>query len=140
VWVVHSPVGKASFDVVKKLPNARIVARANQYRQAYTLEAVVPLADIGLKPKPGLRLKADWGILASGKDGNEVLRRVYWSNKATSILSDAPSEARLHPDLWGFLVFAGQHEGMLEKIEAGKDDGKDEVVDEFLEDVIEDLK
>ena len=140
VWVVHSPVGKASFDVVKELPNARIVARANQYRQAYTLEAVVPLADIGLKPKPGLRLKADWGILASGKDGNEVLRRVYWSNKATSILSDAPSEARLHPDLWGFLVFAGQHEGMLEKIEAGKDDGKDEVVDEFLEDVMEDLK
>lgn len=36
-----------------------------------------------------MRLRFDWGILVSGKDGNKVLRRVYWSNKATSIVADA---------------------------------------------------
>jgi len=46
----------------------------------------------------------------------------------------------LHPDLWGFVVFAGPHEGVLEKIEDVKDDGKQEAVDEFLQDVLEDAK
>ena len=41
----------------------------------------------------------------SGPDGTEVLRRVYWANRATQIVSDAPSEARLHPHLWGHVVF-----------------------------------
>ena len=139
VWVVSSPVGKASFDVVKKLTGARMVVRHEIYGVGYTIEAAVPLAEIGLKPKPGLRLKADWGVLASGKDGNEVVRRAYWANKATSCISDSPTEARLHPALWGFARFVGQHEDMLDKIEPGKD-AKEAVVDDFLQDVIEDAK
>ena len=55
----------------------------------------------GLKPAPDLRLKMDWGVLVSGPDGHEVIRRVYWSNKATAITADVPSEAMLTPNLWG---------------------------------------
>lgn len=34
-----------------------------------------------------------------------VLGREYWANKATQITADAPSEAELHPELWGHVRF-----------------------------------
>ena len=48
----------------------------------------------------------DWGILAADDAGTRVVRRLYWSNQATAMLQDAPTEARLTPDLWGYLRFA----------------------------------
>jgi hypothetical protein len=33
------------------------------------------------------------------------LHRVYWSNKATGLTSDVPSEAMLTPQLWGTWQF-----------------------------------
>jgi hypothetical protein len=37
------------------------------------------------------------------------MQRVYWSNKATGIPADVPSEAELTPQLWGRWEFvAGQ--------------------------------
>jgi hypothetical protein len=44
-------------------------------------------------------LQGDLGILRG--NGFETLERVYWSNKATAITSDVPSEAQLTPRLWG---------------------------------------
>jgi hypothetical protein len=35
----------------------------------------------------------------------QVLSRLYWSNKATGIVSDIPSEAELQPSLWGVWEF-----------------------------------
>jgi len=32
-------------------------------------------------------------------------QRVYWSNKATGITADVPSEAMLTPSLWGLFTF-----------------------------------
>ena len=46
-------------------------------------------------------------ILAADKHGTVVVSRNYWSNQATAVLSDAPSEAALHPDLWGYVRFFG---------------------------------
>ncbi len=86
-----------------KLEKPRIFAAGNEDR--YVVEAAVPLATLGLKITPDLRLKMDWGVLSSGPDGTEVLRREYWSNKATQITADAPSEAELHPSLWGHIRF-----------------------------------
>jgi hypothetical protein len=62
-------------------------------------EFSVPLATLGLKPNAGLSLKGDVGILRG--NGMAVTARVYWSNKATGITSDVPSEAALTPLLWG---------------------------------------
>lgn len=138
-WQVVSPVGQATFDEVKPLAGVEI-ARSTDEVGAYIVEAAIPLAAIGLKPEPGMRLKLDWGILTTGPDGNEVLRRIYWSNQATSITSDAPSEARLQPNLWGFVLFHGQNrpsaEDQLETVAAdppknGKEVKKD--VDDILD-------
>lgn len=138
-WQVVSPVGQATFDEVKPLPSVEL-ARSTDDMGSYIVEAAIPLSAIGLKPEPGMRLKLDWGFLTTGPDGNEVLRRIYWSNQATSIVADAPSEARLQPNLWGFVRFHGQNrpsaEDQLETVAAeppkkGKEVAKD--VDDILD-------
>jgi hypothetical protein len=57
------------------------------------------LATLGLKPTPGMVVKADVGLLRG--DGATTLERSYWNNKATGLVSDVPSEAELMPKLWG---------------------------------------
>ena len=62
-------------------------------------EISVPLSVLQWQPKPGTVYRADIGLLR-GKDG-QTTQRVYWSNKATAITADVPSEAELTPRLWG---------------------------------------
>ncbi len=62
-------------------------------------ELSVPLSVLGLKPAPGLVLRGDLGLLRG--NGFQTTQRVYWSNKATGITADVPSEAELTPQLWG---------------------------------------
>jgi hypothetical protein len=62
-------------------------------------EISVPLSVLGLKPTPGLVLRGDIGILRG--NGFQTTQRVYWSNKATGITADVPSEAELTSQLWG---------------------------------------
>jgi hypothetical protein len=63
----------------------------------------IPLETLGLTPRSGEKIKADIGILR-GSYG-QTTQRVYWSNKATGITADVPSEAALTPALWGDWVF-----------------------------------
>ena len=62
-------------------------------------ELSIPLALLGLESRAGQSLKGDIGILRG--DGSATTARVYWSNKATGITADVPSEAMLTPQLWG---------------------------------------
>ncbi|MCX7049169.1 MAG: hypothetical protein NTX50_27240, partial [Candidatus Sumerlaeota bacterium] len=48
-------------------------------------EISVPLSLLNLKPQAGMSIKADIGVLRG--NGFQTLRRVYWSNKATGIVS-----------------------------------------------------
>jgi hypothetical protein len=64
-----------------------------------SFEISVPLSVLNLRPLPGMFLKGDIGILRG--DGSKTLSRSYWNNKATSVISDVPSEAELTPNLWG---------------------------------------
>lgn len=66
-------------------------------------EISIPLAALGLKPKPGQRIKGDIGILRG--NGFQTSQRVYWVNKASGITADVPSEAELTPKLWGWWKF-----------------------------------
>lgn len=66
-------------------------------------EISIPLAALGFKPAPGSRIKGDIGVLRG--NGGETTARLYWSNKATGIVSDVPDEAMLNPALWGTLEF-----------------------------------
>jgi len=69
-------------------------------------EIAVPLSVLGLDPKPGMSIKGDIGILRG--DGKQTIQRVYWTNKATAIVSDVPSEAELTPGLWGTWEFGSK--------------------------------
>jgi len=129
-WQVVSPVHSATFDRVTKLDSVRLAVDDDANR--YTLEAAIPLSALGLKITPGLRLKLDWGILVSGPDGTEVLRREYWANKATQITADAPSEAELHPELWGHVRFHSERLAALDPTAKKKD--------KSVEDLLNDLK
>jgi len=62
-------------------------------------EISIPLSVLGLKPKDGMLVKADIGII-HGESG-QAINRMYWSNKSTGINADIPSEAQLTPHLWG---------------------------------------
>ncbi|MCX7008593.1 MAG: hypothetical protein NTY53_15300 [Kiritimatiellaeota bacterium] len=62
-------------------------------------EFSIPLASLGLKVEPGQKVRGDLGVLRGS--GGQTVQRVYWSNKATAITADVPSEAQLTPQLWG---------------------------------------
>ncbi|WP_020213554.1 hypothetical protein [Flavobacterium rivuli] len=66
-------------------------------------EISIPLSVLKLSPKAGMTIKGDLGILRG--DGEQTIARTYWSNKATSIISDIPSEAELTPAAWGIWKF-----------------------------------
>jgi hypothetical protein len=109
-WETHTNVCRAAFDRVAQLDGVKLAAqppRDGQENAGYWVEAAIPLASIGLKIVPDLRLKLDWGILVSGPDGSEVLQRLYWANTSTAIVSDEAAEALLQPGLWGFVRFSG---------------------------------
>ncbi len=69
-------------------------------------EISIPLATLGLKPQAGQKLKGDLGILRG--NGFQTVQRVYWSNKASGIVADVPSEAELTPKLWGRFEFKAE--------------------------------
>ncbi|MDR1962733.1 MAG: hypothetical protein LBQ50_03030 [Planctomycetaceae bacterium] len=66
-------------------------------------ELAVPLKLLNLEAVSGSKIKADIGVLRG--NGFSTLARVYWSNKATAITADVPSEAQLTPFLWGNWLF-----------------------------------
>ncbi len=107
-WEVVSPIGRAAFDEVRVVKDVQMVF--NGSGDGYEFKAAIPLAELDWDPHDGQRLRMDWGMLVSGPDGNEVLRRLYWSNKATAIVSDAPSEAILQPQMWGALLVHEQNQ------------------------------
>jgi hypothetical protein len=102
-----NPVPFSSPDRTITIDQVQDVSREIQLDAAngiYTLS--VPLSTLGLTPQPGESIKADIGILRG--NGQQTTQRVYWSNKATGITSDVPSEAALTPNLWGTWIFQAQ--------------------------------
>ena len=96
-----SPVGTTVIDRVEILAKARVAVKRRS--DGYSLEASVPLAELGLKIGPGKSLRGDLGVIHSDQQGLVNELRMYWANKATGIVSDVFSEAKIHPDLWGML-------------------------------------
>jgi hypothetical protein len=50
-----------------------------------------------LRPRPGLKIKRDVGVLRG--DSFQILHCACWSNKASGLASDVPSEATPTPQL-----------------------------------------
>ncbi|SHN22506.1 hypothetical protein [Chitinophaga sp. CF418] len=93
-----SPSRTITFDRVDNLTSQLQFATSEG-----NYELSIPLSALDIQPADGLKIKGDIGILR-GNDG-ETTSRLYWSNKATGITADVPSEAMLSPDLWGTFQF-----------------------------------
>jgi hypothetical protein len=89
-----SPVGRVEFGQVEVVSD-----RVSLAGKEGDFEFSVPLSVLGWAPKAGESFSGDLGIL-KGYAGQTV-RRTYWSNRNTAIVSDVPSEARLQPGHWG---------------------------------------
>ncbi len=91
-----------TLDSVEDLSAALKVAQ-----QGGNYEFSFPLAKLGLSPAKGMVIRGDIGVLRAA--GAKTIRRLYWHNKATGIVSDVPSEAKLTPGLWGRWRFLGAY-------------------------------
>jgi hypothetical protein len=76
-----------------------VTAQVALAHQDGNYELSIPLSLLGLQPQAGLSINGDLGVLRG--NGFQTLQRVYWSNKASGITADVPSEAELTPRLWG---------------------------------------
>ena len=95
-----SPWRTITFDEVRDVSDQiQLAGEKGDY------EFSIPLSVLGLKPQAGQELRGDIGVLRG--NGMQTTARVYWSNKATGIVSDVPSEAMLTPQLWGRLTVGG---------------------------------
>jgi hypothetical protein len=93
-----SPGRTITLDQVEDV-TSQLQFQANGGNYAFS----IPLETLGLKPAAGTKIKADIGILRGS--GGQTIQRAYWSNKATGITADVPTEAELTPNLWGEWVF-----------------------------------
>jgi hypothetical protein len=90
-----SPWRTIHIDVVEDI-TAQITFATDK---AGNYEISVPLSTLHWTPEANDIVRADIGVLR-GANG-QTTQRVYWSNKATAITADVPSEAELTPKLWG---------------------------------------
>ncbi|HYW78029.1 MAG TPA: hypothetical protein VE890_00565, partial [Thermoguttaceae bacterium] len=90
-----SPWRTITIDVVEDVTEQVTLATDNEGN----FEISVSLATLHWQPKSGETYRADLGVLR-GVNG-QTTQRVYWTNKATAITADVPSEAELTPRLWG---------------------------------------
>jgi hypothetical protein len=107
-----SPVKRVTIDRIDDVSAEVQVAVSplcpapNTYADEVVYECSVPLATLGLKPAPGMKLLGDLGVLRG--NGIETAARVYWSNKTTTFVCDIPGEVELNPGLWGWVAFEGK--------------------------------
>jgi len=99
----ESPTNKVMIDRVEILKDAKIGMRVAP--DSYQIEAAIPLKTLGLSPEAEMKIKADVGIIFSDRAGMRSAHRMFWSNKAWSMVNDVPTETRLWVSEWGTAEF-----------------------------------
>ncbi|MHC4884144.1 MAG: sugar-binding protein [Planctomycetota bacterium] len=99
----HSPVGDKFFQKVAVIQEARITLR--KHGGGYQVEASIPWTSLGVTPRSGMTMRADFGFILSDAAGTINTARVYWSNKNTNLVNDMPIEAWFEPAAWGEVSF-----------------------------------
>jgi len=70
---------------------------------AWSAEVFLPWKTLGFSSRPS-RLCCDVGVMVPDSGGQQVERRVYWSNPLPLTVSDLGAEAEIHPGTWGTLT------------------------------------
>ncbi|MFA6294026.1 MAG: hypothetical protein WC637_19715, partial [Victivallales bacterium] len=97
-----SPARTIPFDRVVMAPDAKFASSG--VNGGYFVEAAIPWTRLGIVPKSGLKLKADFGVLFADDGGTMTVARHYWSNKETNLVNDIPGEGDLAPERWGLIT------------------------------------
>ena len=90
-------------DFVDVIKDAEI--KVTKRADGYTVEAAIPLSELGIDAKPGLKLRGDVGATHGDAAAQRTRLRSYWSNQHTGIVDDAVFELMLEPKNWGELSF-----------------------------------
>ncbi len=93
-----------AMDYVAIVADARIKI-ALRPGSGYCVTAAIPLPVLGLTPREGLILKADFGVTHGGPDNQRTRLRTYWNNQETGIVDDAVFELKMTPRNWGEIEF-----------------------------------
>jgi len=99
-----SPVSTVTYDYVGQLPAQVKIKRT---ATGYTLEAQFTNDALGCTAfEVGQRLRADVGALFSDQGGAMVLAKTMWADDTpeVNVTNDVPTEARIHPKRWGWIV------------------------------------
>ncbi len=123
--------GTTSFDQVAILKDAIVTVSTSG--EETVVSAALPLKELGLKPTIDATHRMDWGVLSS-RDGQLTTARKYWANATASGTTDEPTEAKLTPNLWGFVRFQPSRSEMERKpkIPRGQED-IDDLLDSKLD-------
>jgi hypothetical protein len=92
-------------DFVDVVQDAKVEVKVHG-NSAYVVEAAVPLAALGLKPRDGLVLRGDLGATHGDPAGQRTRLRTHWSNQHTGIVDDVVFELKMEPKNWGEIRFA----------------------------------
>ena len=101
--VGNNPANAQNFDVVRRVSKADV--KQSTGMAGYSVLVTVPLAELGIDPAKQLACTGLVGVIFSNPAGTNRVARLYWHDKATDLVSDVPSEARLDPARWGRIVF-----------------------------------
>jgi len=105
--VFNSGVVKGyEMESVLVLADARVEVKVDAVSRRYVVEAALPMAALGIVPKAGTALRADFGATFGNRAGNDTALRSYWSNQATGLVSDEVFELKMEPQTWGALELA----------------------------------
>lgn len=89
----------ATIDRIVRLPSAHVAFR--RAAQGYTLEASVPLAQLGIPLAATDTLEGDVGVVYADETGANRSLRLYYYNPDTAMTADLTTEATLQPGNWG---------------------------------------
>ena len=98
-----SPILTKQFDRVEIAKDIGVNVKSE--RKQYVVHVEIPWARLNITPAPGLKLRADFGFIASDTAGSANAARIYWANKDTNLVSDLPSESWMEPQTFGEIVF-----------------------------------
>ena len=97
-------LASAQIDQIIKLDSARVAMRRDAVHGLYTVEAAVPLADLGIDPKRKEDLRGDAGVIFADESGKSRSLRLYYYNHHTEMVEDLATEATLQPNEWGAIT------------------------------------
>jgi hypothetical protein len=91
----------ATIDRIVKLDSAKVALKRDTAHGLYTVEAAVPLKELGIDAKRREDLRGDVGVIFADESGKSRSLRLYYYNHHTEMVEDLTTEATLQPSEWG---------------------------------------